>query len=413
MSIKNYLTSMAENKITTEVTNMVTSSFMTTIVNPDQEFIYGVLIYLCTYTPNYMRKIHPSVYNEISKAIECSCNSDTAIRGSVKAHIRSAWHNSIPCKIVVVIHGTLISMEVTVPQSRDGDCSSVSVTVSIVGPFHMSVIDDIKKISSWAGNLNDAKQVGATYLNGVTDIVMCNASSKRDLPGRFQASDECSSIICKTMESIFFKDKESLISSLDKFQNNFNRYVSSGIRKSYGVLLYGDPGTGKSTIAAGIAARYSNYLIKISWGGLEVNELEDLIRASCSNSGVVLFDDCDSMMDVKDTNGNLIYRDILLRTLDGVYCNGISPVIFVLTTNFIDKIDDAIKRPGRIDFISHVGNIHTRDANEMCKYFHLSGLEELIEILREKNPEALPRLEKLDDEGVNPSWLQSTIVEAI
>lgn len=416
MNIQNYLTSMVKNQVSSAVMNTITSSLKSTIVNPDISFTYGLLMYLCTYAPNYMKKTHPVIYKEISEAVKSSHSSENEVRSSVTSHLREAWHGAIPSKIMTIIYGTVISMDVTVPQNPHADDGGTvtKCEIAISGPFHMRVIDDIQKISRWVDNLTDVRPVGSTYANGVTSICMTNASDPGDLPPSHQQMvGGTTDIICKSMESIFFKGKDSLISSLDKFKLNYNRYVSSGIRKSYGVLLYGDPGTGKSTIAAGIAARYSYPLIKISWGGLEVDQLERLIRSCCSSSGVVLFDDCDSMMEVKDTNGNLIYRDILLRTLDGLYCNGINPVIFVLTTNFIDKIDPAIQRPGRIDYKLHVGNIHREDADGMCKYFRLSGLDELIEILKEKNPEALNRLENLDEEGVNPSWLQSTIVEVI
>lgn len=418
MNIRNYLMSMIEDKVSSEITNIASTSIMSTIKNPDISFIYGLLMYLCTYTPNYMKKIYPEVYKSIAEAIKSSYKPEDEVRSSVIANLREAWNKSIPSKMLVIVHGTLISVNTEVPQNYDSDCTSTNVEINLVGPLHMNVVNDIQELAVWVDGLVDIRPIGNTFSNGTTNISVCTASKAKDLPGcyrRIGVGFGGVETICKTMEAIFFKGKESLLESLDKFLKNYNRYASSGVRNSYGLLLHGKPGTGKSTIASGIAARYNMPLVKISWGGVAVDELEELIRACCSTRGVVLFDDCDSMMSVKDANGNLIYRDILLKTLDGVYCDGINPVIFVLTTNFIEKIDEAIKRPGRIDLNLHVGNIYREDAERMCQYFHLSGVHELMDILAEKNPKALKSLEfnKLDIDGVNPSWLQSTIIEAI
>ena len=75
MNIQRYLTSMVENKITSEVSKIVSGSLMSTITNPDVAFIYGLLMYLCTYTPNYMMKAYPEVYKNIKEAIKNSHKS--------------------------------------------------------------------------------------------------------------------------------------------------------------------------------------------------------------------------------------------------------------------------------------------------------------------------------------------------
>ena len=59
MNIRNYLISMIEDKVSSEITNIASTSIMSTIKNPDKSFMYGLLMYLCTYTPNYMKKIYP------------------------------------------------------------------------------------------------------------------------------------------------------------------------------------------------------------------------------------------------------------------------------------------------------------------------------------------------------------------
>ena len=243
MNIRNYLISMIEDKVSSEITNIASTSIMSTIKNPDKSFMYGLLMYLCTYTPNYMKKIYPDVYKNIREAIKSSYKPEDEVRNSVIANLREAWIKSIPSKILVLVHGTLISVNTEVPQNHDSDCSVVNVEINMVGPRHMNVVNDIQELALWVDELEDVRPIGNTFANGTTTISVSTASKVKDLPGcyrrevaRFGGAD----VICKSMEAIFFDGKESLLESLDKFLKNYNRYASSGVRNSYGLLLHGN-----------------------------------------------------------------------------------------------------------------------------------------------------------------------------
>ena len=75
-------------------------------------------------------------------------------------------------------------------------------------------------------------------------------------------------------------------------------------------------------------------------------------------------------------------------------------VVFVATTNYKDRLDDALMRKGRFDKIIHLGDIDYNAAIEMCKGFNLT--QDQINSL------------KLDKNSTfNPAELQDRILSTI
>ncbi len=128
------------------------------------------------------------------------------------------------------------------------------------------------------------------------------------------------------------------------------------------LLLYGPPGTGKTTIAREIARALGHRLITITPSDF-IASGQEAVEARAKNifatlmeqtDVVVLFDEVDQLL--LDRNSEL-YRD------QGDFFKLITPgmltklndlterkeVVFVIATNFFERIDPAIKRSGRID----------------------------------------------------------------
>lgn len=140
-------------------------------------------------------------------------------------------------------------------------------------------------------------------------------------------------------------------------------------------ILFGPPGTTKTTIVKAMAQGLGWPLVTLSPGTFIRDGLENVERRAVEvfshlrdlRGVVVLFDECDELFrkrrgvadDDKET-GNENARSIsafmtasMLPKLQGLRDNG--QIFFVIATNYIEDIDPAAKRIGRIDRIVGVG----------------------------------------------------------
>lgn len=138
--------------------------------------------------------------------------------------------------------------------------------------------------------------------------------------------------------------------------------ASSGATRYYSLLLYGPPGTSKTTIAQGIAARIGWPLITISPSDFLTDGMEQVeFRAKTIfdvlmrlDQAVILFDEIDALMpdrkseEYQRTSGVLKFMtpSMLVKLND---LRKREQVIFIVATNFAERIDAAIKRKGRFD----------------------------------------------------------------
>ncbi|ELA42145.1 uncharacterized protein VICG_00788 [Vittaforma corneae ATCC 50505] len=189
--------------------------------------------------------------------------------------------------------------------------------------------------------------------------------------------DECKNIT----QSITFDDigalekvKEELTMSILLPSRYPEKFISFGISRPSGVLLYGPPGCGKTLIAKAVSnMSHCNFLsikgpeLITKYVGDSEKHLRDLFQKAKNLSPCVLFfDEIDSLCGKRGKNefGNRIVNQIL-TLLDGMEDRG--EVYLIGATNRIDALDSALMRPGRFDKIIEVSLPDKEEALEIFK----------------------------------------------
>ena len=205
------------------------------------------------------------------------------------------------------------------------------------------------------------------------------------------------------METLFFDSgiKERIIAHLDNWLANEQIYLNRGLIYKTGILLYGTPGTGKSSLASAIANYLQCGLVTIdctTFDSLNVAEVAESINAD-EDRYVILLDEIDSVFGSRENENNSAKNARITKLLSFLDSpNSPSNVVFVATTNYIDKLDKAALRKGRFDLMEELTDIHAKTAYEMCKGFNL-------------NEEQTNRVIHSVTFPVNPSYLQSVILD--
>lgn len=126
-----------------------------------------------------------------------------------------------------------------------------------------------------------------------------------------------------------------------------------------GMILHGDPGTGKTLIARAIAsnADCAFYHLKLSdivdkYVGETEKKLAEVYRQAAETApSVVFIDEADSLFERRDTSRNSDAVNQILQEIDG-FQQHYDVVFTIMATNHPEKIDEAIK--SRLSYSLHI-----------------------------------------------------------
>lgn len=181
--------------------------------------------------------------------------------------------------------------------------------------------------------------------------------------------------------------ENKIIKSLDNFLSNEEYYLKNGIPYQFGIVLYGEPGTGKTSVIRAIASKYNKSLSIVS--ASELQNIESSIYYHPDSIIVVEDIDTNSITHCRKDkdNNNITILDAMsvvslsdvLNALDGLLNH--HGRIIIITTNHIDKLDKALLRPGRFDFCVELGLVNEEVFTKFIKhYFPNNELKQNFEI---------------------------------
>ena len=133
-----------------------------------------------------------------------------------------------------------------------------------------------------------------------------------------------------------------------------------GVRASKGILLHGAPGTGKTLLAKALARESEANFISVKgpellnrWVGESERGVREIFRkARQAAPCIIFFDEIDAIAPPRGGGNNDVTERVvsqLLTEMDGI--EALKGVVVLAATNRIDRVDVALLRPGRFDFL--------------------------------------------------------------
>jgi chaperone BCS1 len=237
-------------------------------------------------------------------------------------------------------------------------------------------------------------------------------------------------------DTVFVEDaiKQQLMGHLERFYTMKDWYRKRGISYQTGILLYGEPGTGKTSIIKALASVFNKKICILS--GSQLGEIihaferlpkdsfivvEDIdtniaiaAREKAESLGTKNTESKPGVPNVTSTLDALIKTQLsdILNALDGIIT--VDQRVLFFTTNRRETIDPALLRPGRIDLSMHIGYVTVEVFKAFLNAFYaespaLSYLN--LSYIYKMKPVSIATLQQAYMEGKPVEYLVSTYTE--
>ena len=194
--------------------------------------------------------------------------------------------------------------------------------------------------------------------------------------------------IKRDFNNVFITDKieNSIRHSLTRFISSAEWYKEHSIPYHYGILLHGEPGMGKTSIAQAIANEFGARMYMMS--GDNIFELPEILQRQVQTYNllkgdyvVLLIEDIDSGLKAAALKNRIISKSddedednhanglaTVLNAIDGV--GAAQNIIYIITTNHKEDIDPALIRPGRIDLDIEIESVNYETFTKFMKFHY-------------------------------------------
>ena len=189
----------------------------------------------------------------------------------------------------------------------------------------------------------------------------------------------------RSFDSIFLEKeiRDQIKHTIDEFISKRAWYREHNIPYHLGILLYGNPGTGKTSISQAIAEYAETDALTVSGDDLHeitsaFSRLETTWPVNKNSIKALIVEDIDVALNSnamaarndKDTNIGLA---TILNYLDGSLAAEDSIIIF--TTNHIERLDPALIRAGRMDLKIEIPNINNETLADFIEAHYGLGVD--------------------------------------
>jgi energy-coupling factor transporter ATP-binding protein EcfA2 len=181
--------------------------------------------------------------------------------------------------------------------------------------------------------------------------------------------------------------KEALCEDAIRFLGAERWYVGKGIPYRRGVLLYGPPGCGKTSLVTALAGHLRLPIVFVPLNDKHMDDAYLMeILSEAPRDSIVLIEDIDSALRRGPASKEELQQEMILRygrmpvTFSGLL-NAIDGVgaqegrLLFMTTNHIDRLDEALIRPGRVDAKFHLGKASRAAAGELFDQFFAASAD--------------------------------------
>ncbi|GMM33581.1 bifunctional AAA family ATPase chaperone/translocase [Saccharomycopsis crataegensis] len=179
----------------------------------------------------------------------------------------------------------------------------------------------------------------------------------------------------RLLESVILDNgiKQGIVDDVMDFLKSGQWYFQRGIPYRRGYLLYGPPGSGKTSFIQALAGSldYNICILNLSEANLTDDRLNHLIN-NIPQRSILLLEDIDAAFTKRQQNKDQGAMGItfsgLLNAIDGVA--SAEEMITFMTTNHPEKLDPAILRPGRVDYKVLIDNASEWQMSQMFMRFY-------------------------------------------
>ncbi|KAF8726868.1 hypothetical protein HU200_019348 [Digitaria exilis] len=184
------------------------------------------------------------------------------------------------------------------------------------------------------------------------------------------------------------KQKQSIIDDLNRFVKRKDYYKRIGKAWKRGYLLYGPPGTGKSSLIAAMANHLRFNIYDLELTAVQSNSDLRTLLVGISSRSILVVEDIDCTIKLQqreeaeedtsksnstdqDKGRDKVTLSGLLNFVDGLWSAGGEERIIVFTTNYKDRLDPALLRPGRMDMHIYMGYCNPESFRILAHNYHL------------------------------------------